>query len=98
MQQQRLQALQHQQQARQALMAQHAAYQNMGGVSMGLPLAQMTPAAQAAHMAAIGRRMPVANPLHLQQTPLAQHQQGQPMNVRDYLGCIATPTLRRIAA
>jgi hypothetical protein len=68
--------LQHQQQARAALMAQHSMYQNMG-----VPISQMSPA-QAAHMAAMGRRMPVAPPLHLQHAQLAQHQQGQPMNVR----------------
>lgn len=75
--------LQHQQQARQALMAQHAVYQNMGGPSqMSVPMGQMSPAAQAAHMAALGRRMPVAPPFHFQQAQLAQQQQGQPMNVR----------------
>ncbi|KAL2018539.1 hypothetical protein VTK56DRAFT_751 [Thermocarpiscus australiensis] len=79
MQQQRLQALQQQQQARQALMAQAAAYQNMGSVPMGVPLAQMTPAAQAAHLAALGRRMPGQPMNHMlaQQIALQQQQMSQ---------------------
>lgn len=81
MQQQRLQAIQQQHHARQALIAQQAAYQNMGGMPMGIPISQMTPNAAQAHMAAM-RRMPVAPPIHIQQAQLAQQQQGQPMNVR----------------
>jgi hypothetical protein len=77
MQQRQLQLLQHQQQTRQALMAQQM-YQGMGPNQMGVPISQ----AQAAQMAAMGRRMPVASPLQLQQAQYAQHQQGQPMNVR----------------
>ncbi|KAK4122578.1 hypothetical protein N657DRAFT_681582 [Parathielavia appendiculata] len=81
-QQHRLQVLQHQQQARQALMAQHNMYQNIGGVGngqMGVPIGQMNPQ-QAVHMAALRRAMPVSSPLHLQPAQIAHQQQGQPMN------------------
>ncbi|KAK3304208.1 LIM-domain binding protein-domain-containing protein [Chaetomium strumarium] len=77
MQQHRLQMLQQQQHARQALMT-HGAFGAMNTAGMGIPLGQMNPA-QAAQMAAL-RRMPVASPMHLQQAQLAQQQQGQPMN------------------
>ncbi|KAK1754327.1 hypothetical protein QBC47DRAFT_215879 [Echria macrotheca] len=89
-QQQRLQVLQQQQQVRQALMTQQTGnqvgYGNINMHAMGMPLSSMNPqqaAQQAAQLAALRSRMPVSSLLpQFQQAQFAQHQQGQPMNVR----------------